>query len=161
MSGGSGDYQEEGDESYKRDVIPTASWHRWAAIELKRFDLGTSDVDRYEGKDGDDADADEEEEASQADDRSTQGMEDWGHSRFDLGTSDVEGYECENGDDAGADEEEYVLQADDWSMQNVEDRGHSTRQCEDWTEYFRPIKYDNGQANARASDVSEAETLLQ
>ena len=76
MSGGSGDYQEEGDESYKRDVIPTASWHRWAAIELKRFDLGTSDVDRYEGKDGDDADADEEEEASQADDRSTQGMED-------------------------------------------------------------------------------------
>jgi hypothetical protein len=39
-------------------------------------DLGPSDVDRYEGEDGDDADADEEEEASQADDGSTQNMED-------------------------------------------------------------------------------------
>jgi len=42
------------------------------------FDLVTSDVDGYEGKDGDDADtdADEEEEATQVDDGSTQNVED-------------------------------------------------------------------------------------
>ena len=40
------------------------------------FDLGTSNVDRYEGKDGHDADADVEEEALQADDGSTQNLED-------------------------------------------------------------------------------------
>ena len=44
--------------------------------ELERFDLGTSDVDGYEGEDGDDADADEEAQASQADDGSTQNVED-------------------------------------------------------------------------------------
>jgi hypothetical protein len=33
-----------------------------------RPDLGTSDVNRYEGEDGDNADADKEEEALQADD---------------------------------------------------------------------------------------------
>jgi hypothetical protein len=60
MPGGSGDFEDEGDE---RDAIPTASGRRLAATELERFDLGTSDVDRYEGKDGDDADADEEQEA--------------------------------------------------------------------------------------------------
>jgi hypothetical protein len=40
------------------------------ATELERFDLGTSDVNGYEGKDGNDADADadEEEESSQLDD---------------------------------------------------------------------------------------------
>jgi hypothetical protein len=42
--------------------------------ELEWFDVGTSDVDRYEGEDGDDAD--EEEEASQVDDGSTQNVED-------------------------------------------------------------------------------------
>jgi len=73
MPGGSGDSENEGDES---DVIPTASRQRRAATELERFDLGTSDVDGYEGKDGDDADADEEEEASQADAGSTQNVED-------------------------------------------------------------------------------------
>jgi hypothetical protein len=71
MPGGSGDFEDECDES---DAIPTASRRRGAATELKRFDLGTSDVDRYEGEDGDDAD--EEEEASQADDGSTQNVED-------------------------------------------------------------------------------------
>ena len=40
-----------------------------------RTDLGTSDVDRYECEDGDDADMDAEEEASQADDGSTQNVE--------------------------------------------------------------------------------------
>jgi len=156
MPGGSGDFEDEGDES---DAIPTASRRRRAATELERFDLGTSDVDGYEGEDGDDADADEEEEASQAEDGSTQNVEDWGHSRFDLGTRDVDGYEGEDGNDA--DEEEEASQADDGSTQNVEDWGHSTRECEDWTVYFRHVKYDNGEANATASDVSEAKTVLQ
>jgi len=43
---------------------------------MRRTDLGPSDVDGYEGEDGDDAAADEEEEASQADDGSTQTVED-------------------------------------------------------------------------------------
>jgi len=73
MPGGSGDFEDEGDES---DAIPTASRRRRAATELERFDLGTSDVDGYYGEDGDDADADEEEEASQAEDGSTQNVED-------------------------------------------------------------------------------------
>jgi len=41
-----------------------------------RTGLGTSDVDGYECEDGDDADTDEEEEASQANDGSMQNMED-------------------------------------------------------------------------------------
>jgi hypothetical protein len=41
-----------------------------------RTDLGPSDVNGYEGEDGDDADVDEEEEASQVDDGSTQNVED-------------------------------------------------------------------------------------
>jgi hypothetical protein len=71
MPGGSGNLKDEGDES---NTIPTASWRRRAATELERFDLGTSDVDGYEGEDGDDAE--EEEEASQDDDGSTQNLED-------------------------------------------------------------------------------------
>jgi len=43
---------------------------------ILRTDLGPSDVDGNEGEDGDDADADEEEEVSQADDGSTQNVED-------------------------------------------------------------------------------------
>jgi len=73
IPGGSRDYDNEGDES---DATPTASRQRWAATELERFDLGTSDVARYEGEDGDNADADEETKASQADDGSTQNVED-------------------------------------------------------------------------------------
>ena len=73
MPGGSGDFEDEGDES---DAIPTASRRRRPATELERFDLGTSDVDGYEGEDGDDADADKEEEASQAYNGSTQNVED-------------------------------------------------------------------------------------
>jgi hypothetical protein len=38
--------------------------------------LGSSDIDGYEGEDGDDEDADEEGEASQPDDGSTQNVED-------------------------------------------------------------------------------------
>jgi hypothetical protein len=72
MPGGSGDFEDQGDEC---DAIPTASHQRWAATELERFDLGTSDVDGYEGEDGNDADADEEEEASQAKDGLTQNVD--------------------------------------------------------------------------------------
>jgi len=53
--------------------------HRKPMMDQRRMwstDLGPSDVDGYEGEDGDDVDADEEEEASQADDGSTQNVED-------------------------------------------------------------------------------------
>jgi hypothetical protein len=61
MPGGSGDYEDEGDDSDDRDAIPTASQQRRPATELERFDLGTSVVNWYEGEDGDDADADADE----------------------------------------------------------------------------------------------------
>jgi hypothetical protein len=48
--------------------------------KLLRTYLGPSDVDGYEGEDGDNADVDEEEEALQANDGSTQNVEDSGHS---------------------------------------------------------------------------------
>jgi hypothetical protein len=47
---------------------------------LWRTNLRPSDVDGYEGEDVDNAAADEEEEASQADDGSMQNVEDSGHS---------------------------------------------------------------------------------
>jgi len=75
IAGGIGDYKDKGCESDQRDTIPTTSWRQPAATELERFDLGTSDVDWYEGADGDHADVDEEEEASQADDGSMQNMD--------------------------------------------------------------------------------------
>jgi hypothetical protein len=113
MPAGSRQFEDEGGEC---DADPTAGRRRRATTELERFDLGTSDVDGYEGEDSDDAAADEEEEASQADHGSTQIVE---HLR------------------------------------------HSSRECEDWTVYFRCVKCDNGEANASASDVSEAKTALQ
>jgi len=76
MPGGSGDFQDEGDESDVRDAIPTAQRRRWPVTELERFDLGTSNVDGYQGEDGDDVYVHEEEEALQADDGSTQNVED-------------------------------------------------------------------------------------
>jgi len=76
MPGGSRDYEDEGDESDEHDPIPTDSWRRRPATELERFDLGTNDVDGSEGDDGDDAGGDDEEEASLADDGSTQNVED-------------------------------------------------------------------------------------
>jgi len=205
MPVGSQDYKHTSDESDVSDANPTTSQGQRAATELERFDLETSDVDGYAGKDSDDADADEEEkalqatdgstqnvgnwghsrfqlgtsnvdgyegkdgddvdvdekrEASQADDGSMQNVEDWGHSRFDQGTSTVDWYEGKNGNDADADEEDDILQADDELTPNVEDSGYSTRKCEDWTVYFRPVKYDNGEGNATASDVSKAKTVL-
>jgi hypothetical protein len=57
--------------------ICTPSRQRRPAAALERFDLVTSDVDGYEGEDGDDVDgdADEEEDASLAHDGSTQNVE--------------------------------------------------------------------------------------
>jgi len=65
-----------------------------------------------------------------------------------------------HGDNAGVDQEEEALQADDGWMQNVDDWGHSPRECEDWTVYVRPVKCNNGKANAMANDVSEGKTAL-
>jgi len=76
MPGGSGDDGDEGDKSDKRNAIPTACRKQRAARELERFHLRMSDVDAYEGEDGDDADVNEEEEAPQADDGSIQNVED-------------------------------------------------------------------------------------
>jgi len=55
----------------KKNHKPMMDQHR-----MWRTDMGTSDVDGYECDDGDDADTDEEEVASQADDGSTQNVED-------------------------------------------------------------------------------------
>jgi len=81
--------------------------------------------------------------------------------RFLQGTSDVDGYDLENCDDTVANKEEDPSQADEGSTQNMQDRWYSTRECEDWTEYFWPVTYDNGEANATPSEVSEAKTKLQ
>jgi hypothetical protein len=48
MPGGSGEYEDEGDESDDRDAISSASRPRWPTTELERFNLGTSDVYGYE-----------------------------------------------------------------------------------------------------------------
>ena len=50
MPGGSGDYEDEGDESDDRDAITTGIRRRRPATELERFGLGTSDVNPYEGE---------------------------------------------------------------------------------------------------------------
>jgi len=60
MPGGSGDYEYIGDESDERDAIPTASQQLPVATHLKRFDVGISDLNRYESEDGDDVHVDEE-----------------------------------------------------------------------------------------------------
>jgi hypothetical protein len=119
IPGGSGDYEDEGDKSKECNAFPTAMQCQCGTTELDRFDLGTSVVDGYEGKNGDDADTDKEEESSQADDGLTPNVEDCVHSRIDLRTSNVDGYEAK--DSYNADKEEDTLQADDGSMQNVED----------------------------------------
>jgi hypothetical protein len=72
ITGVTGDFDHEIHES---DAIPTASRRRLAATELKRLDLGTSDVDGDDGEDDDDADVDEKEEASHPEDASTQNVE--------------------------------------------------------------------------------------
>jgi len=57
----------------------TRKKHRQPMMYQRRMwmtDLGTGDIDGYEREDGDDADMDAVEEASQADDGSTQNVED-------------------------------------------------------------------------------------
>jgi hypothetical protein len=76
MPGASRDYEDEGDENHVRDAIPTASRRQRPVTEFEMFDKGTSDVKGYEDKDGDNADADDEDEASQAYDGSKQNVED-------------------------------------------------------------------------------------
>jgi len=82
------------------------------------------------------------------------------HYRFDPATSDVNGYMGHDADDGDADQKEDASHADDESTQNVEDLGPSTWEGQDWTVHFRPVKYDNGEANAMASDVSKAKSEL-
>jgi len=91
MPRGSGGYENEGCKSNERDAINTASLWQWAATELKRFELQTSDIDGYEGEDGDNADADVDDDALPANDGSMQNVEDWRHFWFDMGTSDANG----------------------------------------------------------------------
>jgi len=70
MPGASGDYNDKGAKSDGHDVIPTSSQRGWAQTKLERFDLATHDVDVYGGQDGDGANADQEQESLQADDKS-------------------------------------------------------------------------------------------
>jgi hypothetical protein len=56
---------------------------------------------------------------------------------------------------------EVASQANDGTMQNAEHWRHSTRECEDWTVYVRPGKYNHGEVNTTACDVSHAYTALQ
>jgi hypothetical protein len=76
MQVGCEEYDDEGDEIIESDAIPTTSWRPQAATELDRIDLGTGDVGWYAGDNTNNADADEEEEASQADDGLMQTLED-------------------------------------------------------------------------------------
>jgi hypothetical protein len=55
---------------------PLRARKRLPTTEQEWFDQGTRDIDRYDGEDGYDADVEEEEEPSKADDESTQNVED-------------------------------------------------------------------------------------
>jgi len=61
---GWGNYQDDSGKSNMRDAIPAASQQWQATTELQRFDVGNSDVSRYEGNGGDTADADKEKKHS-------------------------------------------------------------------------------------------------
>jgi hypothetical protein len=78
ITGGCGEYDNVRDETVECDAIPTASQRRCPTTDLDRFDLGTINVNGYQGKEGNDADADMEEmdDASQTDDRTLQHEED-------------------------------------------------------------------------------------
>ena len=58
------------------DAIHSTSRCQRAPTALERIDLGTNVVDGYEAHDEDNADRDEEEQASQADDGLMQTLED-------------------------------------------------------------------------------------
>jgi hypothetical protein len=63
-------------------------------------------------------------------------------------------------DGDNADKGKEGSQADDGTTQNVEDWGHRTTECEDWTVNFTPIKYENEEADATATSLSEEKTEL-
>jgi len=122
MPGYSNNSEDEGDVIDESDAIPTTNQQQWATTELQRLVVGTGSINGYDGCDGHNADADDEEETLQANNGSTQNLEDCRHSTRDWGPS--------------------------------------TGECEEWTVYFRPVKYANGEANATANDVSGAKTVL-
>jgi hypothetical protein len=76
MPGGNEEYHDECDYTAEHDAIPTGSHGQQPATELARLNLGTIDVDKYGCEDGDDVDADEVEEASEADIGSMQNVDD-------------------------------------------------------------------------------------
>jgi hypothetical protein len=76
MARGSGDYENENNESDKYNAIPTAIRRSRAATDLKTLDLGTSNVHRYMGTDGDNVHLNKEEQESQANDGSTENLDD-------------------------------------------------------------------------------------
>jgi hypothetical protein len=80
MPGGSGDSEDDSRESDTCDAFPTTSQRQHATTELERFWLETSDVDGCGGDHGNEADENENIEASHAIDVSMQNMEDSGHS---------------------------------------------------------------------------------
>jgi len=69
-------YDDKRDEIDESHTNSTGSWRQWAATDLGWFDFATCYVDGSECNDGDDADADEEEQASPADDGLTQTLVD-------------------------------------------------------------------------------------
>jgi hypothetical protein len=76
MPSGSVNHTAECEESIRGHAIPTTIWHSPPTTELDRFDLGTSDVAKYEGEDDAIEDADKEEDQSQAINGSTNDVED-------------------------------------------------------------------------------------
>ncbi|KAF8538642.1 hypothetical protein BDD12DRAFT_884607 [Trichophaea hybrida] len=105
MPGGCRDYEDDSNESDMDNALSTTSQRLILATEHERFDLETSHFDGYKCEDGDDADGDEEEEASQAND----------------GSTDIDSYDCEHGNDTHMDDEQYASHADDGSTRNVEE----------------------------------------
>jgi hypothetical protein len=73
MPDGSGNLEDDGNES---NAMPTASWRLRAETEHETFDQGTSEVAGYDDEDGVDADADEQDESSHANNGSTQTVDD-------------------------------------------------------------------------------------
>jgi hypothetical protein len=76
MPKGSRNRGNEGNEIDMGDAVSIANRLRRPATALESFDMGTSDVNNYDGEDGDAVDADLEAGASHAEDGSTQNMYD-------------------------------------------------------------------------------------
>jgi len=72
---GSRDYTDECDESNELDAIPTVRCWDGPQLNSQRFHLGCNDVNWYVGDDGDYPHVDEEEVELQANDGSTQNVE--------------------------------------------------------------------------------------